>query len=403
MDRSFFSNFRHDDYQRDNFDAFIKAIRFSFGVKSIHITGSNGKTSVANYLAGAYKANNYKVGLFTSPCLYQINEMIRINGEPISDDDFMSIFNKYKKEISKFDLSPFEIETFVALSYFQNSGCDIAIIECGMGGEIDATNIITPILSIITSISLEHTEFLGYTISEITSQKAGIIKENVPVLISDMPEDAMTVIYENAKFNNSKICYLGHYVHDEFSLSGYSFEYGEFGKIELSSLAKYSIDNCVMALESLTILKDQLPYDVELVRKGLKEVFLPTQVEVINQSPLVIVDGAHNQEGMKKLCDVSLLKLIGERPIHVLFACSKDKNLSAMLAVIGETTNDLTITTYDSPRARGEEEYFLFAEDYPFVADAKQLLLDKMNEFPEDCILISGSMEFASYMRQVLK
>ena len=403
MNKSFFANFRNNDYQRDNFDSFIKAIHFDFHIKCIHIAGSNGKTSVANFLAGAYQGAGYKVGLFTSPFLYQANEMIKINSQDISDDDFTAIYNKYKKEIQKHDLSAFEVETFVALTYFQNNNCNIAIIECGMGGEIDATNIVYPILSIITSISLEHTEFLGYTISEISSQKAGIIKENAPILLPDLSEDAMKVISDIAKFNDSKICYLGHYVHEEYSDLGYSFEYGEFGKIEISSLAKYNIENCVMALEALTVLKEQLPFDIEKVKEGIKKVVLPCQCEVIHNNPLVIIDGARNPEGIKKFCDVSLLKLIKERPIHVIFACCKDKNLSGLLAVIGEITNDLTLTTFDNPNAREEDEYFLFLEDYQFSKDAKQLLLDKMNEFPDDCIIITGSLAFVTYMRTLLK
>lgn len=401
MDKTFFEDFRKDDYQRDNFDRFIKAIKFSFNVPSIHIGGTNGKTSVATYLAYGYMGAGYTVGLFTSPYLYNPNEEIRINGKEISDDEFMDIYNEHKKEIRKYDLSAFEVMTFVALSYFQKMGCQIAVIECGMGGEIDATNIITPLLSIITSISLEHTDFLGYSISEITAQKAGIIKENVPVLVPDLSEDAMTVIYETVKINHSRICYLGHFVHDEYHEDGYTFEYGEFGEIKLQSVAKYSILNCVLALEAITILKDKLSFDPIKVREGIQEAFIPCQVEVVSKKPLVIVDGAHNPEAMKRFCDVSLLKVINEKPIHVIFACTKDKNLSGLLAVIGETTRDLTITTFDSPKARGEDEFFLFADDYKYVDNPEELLRQKMEEYPDDCIIITGSQQFAAQMRKL--
>ena len=401
MEKSFFDAFRKDDYQRDNFDKFIKAIKFSFNIPSIHIAGTNGKTSVATFLAHGYMGAGYKVGLFTSPYLYEPNEEIRINNQPISDDDFLSIFNRYKKEVNKFDLSAFEVMTFVALTYFQEQGCQIAIIECGMGGEVDATNIITPILSIITSISLEHTDFLGYTISEISAQKAGIIKENVPVLVPDLSEDAMTVIYETAKLNNAKICYLGHYVHDEYHPDGYTFEYGEFGEIKITSLAKYNVQNCVIALEAICVLKDVMPFEPQKVVDGIKEVVLPCQCEKVNNNPIVIIDGAHNPEGMKAFCDISLLKAIENKPIHVIFACCKDKNLGALLSVIGETTNDLTITTFNHPRARNEEEFFLFAGDYKFVDNPQELLKQKMEEFPDDCFIITGSEYFAAYMRKM--
>lgn len=400
MEKEFFESFRKDDYQRDNFDRFIKAIRFSFNIPAIHIAGTNGKTSTANFIAGGYIRQGYKVGLFTSPYLYSPNEMIKINGQEISDDDFMDIYNKYKKEIKKYDLSAFEVEVFVALSHFQNSHCDLAVIECGMGGEIDATNIITPILTIITSISLEHTEFLGYTISEITAQKSGIFKENVPILVPELPEDAMTVIYETAKLNDAKINYLGHPVQEQLLDDGYSFVYGDFGTVKISSFAKYNIQNTVVALEAISLLREQFPFDTEKVVEGISKVQLPCEVEIVSRNPLVIIDGARNQEAMKKFCDVELLKIIKSRPIHVIFACCKDKNLSALLAVVGETTHDLTITTFDSPRARGEDEYFLFAEDYKFVADPIQLLNDKMQEFPDDCFFITGSLAFAALMRK---
>lgn len=400
MDKSFFESFRKDDYQRDNFDRFLKAVKFSYSVPSIHIGGTNGKTSTATYLAFGYQGAGYKVGLFTSPYLYNPNEEIRINGQDISDDDFMTIFDKYKIEIKKFDLSAFEVMTFVALTYFQNNGCQIAIVECGMGGEIDSTNIIIPVLSIITSISLEHTDFLGYTISEITSQKAGIIKENVPILVPDLPEDAMTVIYETVKLNDSKICYLGHYVQDKYHDDGYTFEYGEFGEVKISSVAKYNIQNCVLALEAMVTLKNQFPFDIEKAKEGIAQAKLLCQTEVVNEKPLVIVDGAHNPEGMKKFCDISLTNVLKGKPIHVIFACCKDKNLGGILSVVGEITNDLTITTFEHPRARGEEEFFLFAEDYKYVGDPIELLKAKMEEFPDDCIIVTGSEYFAAQMRK---
>ena len=403
MDKSFFDNFRTGDYQRENFDRFLDKIKFSYNVKSIHIAGSNGKGSTASYLAMGYIGSGYKVGLFHSPFLNEPNEMISINNIAISDEDFMRIFNSHKKEIEKYDLSGFEIQTFVAFSYFQEQKCDVAIIECGMGGLIDATNIFNPILSIITTISLEHTDYLGYSISEIAEQKAGIIKEETPVLIGDLPEDALTVVSNTAKENKSQICYLGHYVNEEYHDDGYSFEYGRYGKIKIQSVALYSIHDCVMALEAMTILNDQLPINVESTVKAIGEVFMPCRLEVISKNPLIIIDGAHNPEGMKNLCHVSTAKVINGKPIHVIFCCFRDKNLSGMLSYVGEITDDLTLTTFDHPRARTYDEYFLFLGDYPFEENAKELIQKKIQEFPQDAILITGSLAFAAYVRNLFK
>ena len=403
MDKSFFDNFRMGDYQRENFDTFLDKIKFSYKVPSIHIAGSNGKGSTATYLAAGYSGSGYKVGLFHSPFLKSPNEMISIDGKTISDDDFMRIYNSYKKEIDKYDLSAFEIQAFVAFTYFQEQKCDIAIIECGMGGLIDATNVFTPVLSIITTISLEHTDYLGFSISEIAEQKAGIIKPEVPVLIgNDMTEDALTVISNTAKANKSTICYLGHYVNQEYHEDGYTFEYGRYGKIRIKSVGLYSINDCVMALEAMTVLDNQFPIKIEEAVKAIGEVFMPCRMEVYSKKPLIILDGAHNPEAMKKLCDVSLSRVIGLRPIHVIFCCFRDKNLGSMLSYLGEITDDLTLTTFNHPRARTVDEYFLFLGDYQFEENAKELIQKKIQEFPNDAFIITGSLAFAAHVRELL-
>lgn len=401
MDKQFFENFRLGDYQRENFDAFLKAIHFSYSIPSIHVAGTNGKGSTSSYIASIFSENGYKTGLFRSPFLLSPNEMISINQKEISDEDFSSIFEEYKKQISKFDLSAFEIQTFVALTYFERNKCDVAVIECGMGGEIDATNIFVPILSIITSISLEHTDFLGYSISEIASQKAGIIKEEVPVLVGDLSEDAMTVILKTAKNNDSKVCYLSHYVNEQFENNCFTFDYGEYRNIKINSPAKYSIDDCVLAIEAISLLKDRYPLTEEKVLSGIWNNFMPCRMDIIKNNPMVILDGAHNPEAMAKLCESHIYVVTQNKPIHVIFACFRDKNLGNMLASLGAITDDLTITTFNNPRARTQDEYFLFADDYPFEENALELINRKINEFPDDAILITGSLAFSAYVKKL--
>ena len=400
MNNSFFDGFRIGDYQRENFDNFLSKINFHYDIPSIHITGTNGKGSTANYIASMYIANGYKVGLFTSPFFDEPNEMISINGEKISDDDFMAIYSQYKKEIEKYDLSAFEIQTLVALTYFQNNKCDIAVIECGMGGLIDATNVFTPILSIITSVSLEHTDYLGYSISEIAFQKAGIIKDEVPVLLGGLPEEAITVILKKAKECKSKMFYLGHYVNKEYLPDGFSFDYGEIKGLKIESIADYSVNDACLALEAIYTLKDRFIYDEEKVKQGLASISIPCRLEIVNKQPRVIADGAHNPEAIDALCKNTIHNVTEGKPIHVVFACFRDKNLGNMLSTLGAITDDLTMTTFDHPRARKEEEYFLFLGDYKFEEDAKTLIRNKMNEFPDDVILVTGSLAFAALVRR---
>ena len=185
--------FERTDYQRDNFDTFLRKEKFSFVIPSVHVAGTNGKGSTTYYLSSILMKAGYKVGTFISPFFYKVNEMIKVNGQDISDDDLNRLYQEYEKAFKKYDLSPFEIETFLALTYFQKQSCDVCVVECGMGGEYDATNIFEPILSIITTIALEHTEVLGRTLSEIAAHKSGIIYENIPVLLGNIPEEALNM------------------------------------------------------------------------------------------------------------------------------------------------------------------------------------------------------------------
>ena len=389
------------DYQRDNFDSFLKKIKFSFNLPAIHIAGTNGKGSTANYIASIYQSAGYKVGLFTSPELYEINEMIRVNGVEISDQEIKDIISDKKKEINKFELSTFEILTFVAFQHFINSKCDICVIECGMGGEVDATNVFTPILSIITSVSLEHTSFLGKSISEIALNKAGIIKDDVPVLIGDLPEDAVSVISEESKYHNSKIYGVSEAHQPTQTNEGYEFSYGTHYNLHIKSNALYSVNDACLALDAIDILKQQFPVSEDNIHSGLASVSMECRMDILSQDPLTIIDGAHNPEAFEKLSN-SLQKGNFSKNIRVLLASFKDKNVIQMLSIIGSISESITLTTFDHPRARKEEDYFLFVSDYEFVEDPIEAYHKLKELYPEDIILITGSLAFAAYMKKRL-
>ena len=389
-------SFSRNDYQRDNFDAFLHKIGFSFALPAIHITGTNGKGTTTNYIAVIYQYSGYKVGKFTSPALFKINEMITVNNIPINDDDFIRIFNANLKDFQKFDLSAFEIETFIALTYFKEQQCDICVIECGMGGEVDATNVFVPILSIITSISLEHTAFLGHTISEIAEQKCGIIKDKVPLLIDEFDEDALETIYKFTKDRQAPIQFIKKRFETKMTSSGMMLDYHPFGEIQLSSFAIYSTIDAAFALEAVLLLKDRFPYKEDKIQEAMLSVKMPCRFEIVSEKPLVIIDGAHNPEAAKEA--VTAMNGYSRAPVHVIFACFRDKNLGSLLSQFGSLGEDLTLTTFPHPRARKEEEYFLFLGDHPFEEDAIALVKRKMEEFPEDIILITGSLAFAAYM-----
>ena len=384
-----------NDYQRYDFDNFLTKVDFHYKTPSIHISGTNGKGSVATYIANIYIASGYKVGLFTSPHLRNINEMICVNNVSISEKDFIYYFKKYEKLFLKFNLSKFEVETFIALNYFDEQKCDIAIIECGMGGEEDATNIFTPLLSIITSVSLEHTLFLGRSISEIARAKAGIIKKNIPVLIGNLSTDALDVIKEVAFENKSNIFQADQYYDVKYVDNGLLFTYKPYQDLFIPSIANFEIVDATLALEAIKLLLDTFKVNEEGIRNGLNTSHMIARMNIINSHPYVIIDGAHNPEAMETLKQ-SLETLPFIKPIHVIFACFKDKNIERMLAELNFISSDITLTTFDHPRARTYEEYFLFAGEYPFVEDYQKAIVDKMNEFKDDIILITGSLAFAS-------
>lgn len=400
--KTYFEDIQRDDYQRENFDDFLKKVNFKYNVPSIHIAGSNGKGSTANYLANIYRAHGLKVGLFTSPYLNNVNEMININGVDISDEDFISAIKENEKLFDKYSLSPFEIQTFVALNYFSKNGCDLAIIECGMGGEIDATNIFIPIASIITSISLEHTAFLGRSLCEIAYQKAGIIKDEIPVITGILDEEAINTIVEVTKDKNCKLSVAVEAANVVYENNGFNFAYLTYKDLRINSAATYSLKDACIAIETVNKLLDKYPVSEEEIRQGLANTFMPVRMEIVRKSPLIIVDGSHNPEGVLNLTK-SLQNAVENREIHVLFACFKDKNIERMLSYLGEYSSDIVLTTFPNKRARTMDDYFLFLDDYTFKDDAVLALEDFINTYPEDAILITGSLAFAAYMKNKIK
>ncbi len=399
---TYFDKVGHGEYQRDNFDSFLAKVNFAYNIPSIHIAGSNGKGTTANYLAHIYRAQGYKVGLFTSPALQVVNEMININGQDITDDEMIGIINEFSKYIDKYSLSPFEIQTFIALTYFQRNKCDIAIIECGMGGEIDATNIFTPVASVITSISLEHTAFLGRSICEIAYQKAGIIKEEVPVITGILDEEAINTIVEVAKENKSQLSVAVDPAKVVYENKGFNFAYGTLADLRINSAATYSLKDACIALEVVNKLNERFPVSEESIKSGLANTYMPVRMEILKEKPLLIVDGSHNPEGINNLVK-SLQNVAQNREIHVLFACFRDKNIERMIAYLGEYSKDIVLTTFPHERARTEAEYFLYMEDHAFKEDALAALNEMIAAYPDDCILVTGSLAFAAYIKHNMK
>ena len=385
-------------YEREEWDRFVKKTKLNIEIPFIHITGSNGKGSSANYLYEVYKAAGYKVALFSKPYLKKPNEMIRIDGKDISDDDFARIFSQRENEFRKFGLSSFEVETAMAFDYFNEQKPDLAIIECGMGGETDSTNLsdAKPALSIITTVSLEHTAFLGRTTSELARNKAAIIKDKCPVLVGPMDEDLIKVIRDIAERRDSEFFQVDAYHNSHYEAPYLYFDYRPYQKLQLLTPALYQLKNASVVVEATKILNEKFPVTEEAVRKGLLSSPLPCRFE---RHRNIFIDGAHNPQAINELVE-SLIPLSGEKPIHVVFASFRDKNIAVELPRIGRDAAEIVLTTFDSKRARDESDYFLYAEDYSYNPDYKLAISDFLIKYPDDIILITGSLAFANLARE---
>ncbi len=292
--------------------------------KSIHIGGTNGKGSCSHMLSSILQEANYKVGLYTSPHLVDFRERIKINGDMISKDSVSKFMHENFDFFESNNLSFFEMTVGLAFDYFSKNKVDIAIIEVGMGGRLDSTNIINPILSIITNISLDHTKFLGSNISDISKEKAGIIKENIPVVIGETQQEISPIFTDIAKSKNSEIIFADHFIYDIYNcdLKG-----------------DYQKKNIKTVLKSTEILKN-LDYQINdsHINTGLSNVSNNTGLQgrwqVIQRKPMIISDTAHNEAALRDV--ISQLTKMEYSELHFIIGFSNDKNLKKISKIFPE-------------------------------------------------------------------
>ncbi|HOF65687.1 MAG: Mur ligase family protein [Bacillota bacterium] len=380
-------------YERRSYDKFLKEVNFSFDKPAIHIGGTNGKGSVTAFLVNAYLEEGYLVGAFNSPHLDQINEMITLKGVPISDEALIHYINKYYEKIIKYNLTFFEIMTIAALSYFTDMNVDIAIIEVGMGGLMDATNIFTPILSIITSINLEHTQYLGNSLAEIARHKGGIIKEKTPVLLGYTNKEAENVIKNISLQKQAPFLKPSLPFNVEVNLGGLTFSYNEIQNIYLPNIfATYEARDASIAIEAIKILSKVFPVDEKNLKKGFAKTVIPARFTIVSSKPLIIVDGAHNPAAAMKL--VNSVRAFTNKKVDLIFASFRDKDVDGELQIYSMLCNSINLTTFNHPRAKQKDEYFY--SQFPFYENYRDLIKDKMSKLGEDeVLLITGSLAFA--------
>ena len=294
--------------------------------KSIHIGGTNGKGSCSHMLSSILQEANYKVGLYTSPHLFDFRERIKINGDMISKDSVLKFMHENFDFFESNNLSFFEMTVGLAFDYFSKNKVDIAIIEVGMGGRLDSTNIINPILSIITNISLDHTRFLGSNIFDIAKEKAGIIKENIPLVIGETQQEISPIFNDIAKSKNSEIIFADHHIYDNY---------------DSDLKGNYQKKNIKTVLKSTEILK-QLDYKINdsHIKTGLNNVSNNTGLQgrwqVIQRKPMIICDTAHNEAALREV--ISQLMDMEYSDLHFIIGFSNDKNLKKISKIFPENS-----------------------------------------------------------------
>lgn len=313
-------------------------------ITAIHIAGTNGKGSTSNILAAIFQEAGYKTGLYTSPHYVDFRERIRINGAMISQQSVIDFVKLIKPAIDKIQPSFFEITVAMSFYYFAKEKIEIAIIETGLGGRLDSTNIINPILSVITNISLDHTDMLGNTIPEIAFEKAGIIKQNIPVVIGEKHNESTPVFEKKANECNSKIYYAEDNI--QLTLINQNFEYQKFivkknneiliEELVTDLLGSYQNKNIRTALAALQIIKNDFKLSNKVVKNALKKVKKITQfqgrLQLLKKDPIILADAAHNEDGIKKLLEY--LAQFGFENITFIIGFVKDKNIDKILDLL---------------------------------------------------------------------
>lgn len=374
--------------------------------KSIHVAGTNGKGSVSHMLASIFQEAGYKVGLYTSPHLIDFRERIKINGKPISEESVCHFVEKHKTDFQKIKPSFFEMTVGLAFDYFAIEKVDIAIIEVGMGGRLDSTNVITPILSIITNIGFDHTQFLGDTISKIALEKAGIIKNQIPVVIGETDAESKIIFNDKAKTTNSPILFADE-VFQIYDLEPDSLFYkrikaqlkSEKINIETPLSGDYQIKNIATTLCSIELIKKQSVFNItsNSITKGIKNVLTNTDFkgrwQKLQENPLVICDTGHNAHGLS--ITISKLLRIPATKLHIVIGTVNDKDIDEILKLFPNHA-EYYFCKANIPRALDAHVllnkaalFNLQGKSFNNVSEAIKSALSKAK--PSDVIFIGGS------------
>jgi len=370
----------------------------------VHVTGTNGKGSTIAFMRELFVAHGKKVGTFTSPHIISIHDRICINGQPIADEDFVRIANQVK-EMEKTllethdQLSFFELLTLIALVYFREQGVDLVLLEVGIGGLLDTTNVVTGEIAVVTSIGLDHQETLGDSLEEIAEQKAGIFKVGKKAVIAKFAPEAELVCQKRARELAVELYQAG----GDFTLNAgdFSSSLASFSKLEISLEGAYQQENAALALQSFLLFMESREEKVEeeLVRQALQETYWAGRLERIR--PQIYLDGAHNLPALTRLVEFLQEKIQQGYQVRILFGALKRKDYQGMLGYLSEQLPqvELKVTGFDYQGSLDEKDvegYDLIFSYGDFIREFEEKAKD------QDLLFVTGSLYFISEVRASL-
>lgn len=388
------------------------------GLQVVHVAGTNGKGSVCKYIGSILQRAGYSVGLYLSPHVERFSERILVNAQEIPDEELVRLIAQVRPVVEEMRRSGkpptyFEIVTALAFVYFKSRAVDYAVVEVGLGGRFDATNVVVPLVSVITNISLEHTDILGKDIASIASEKAGIVKEGVPVVTAAMGA-AFEVIQQIAGERQAPMVHIDPTMWSRLSKQDFTQAFviqGSFKeyRVKTSLLGKHQGENIAVAIAAVEQLQTRGVYISDNdIHEGIATVSHPGRMEVISREPIVLLDGAHNPDGMRMLA-TTLKEDFSSHKVIIVLGILKDKDVTTMLSAIVPCADDIVVTKSKNPRASDPlvlkqmiENIDRHKKVHVEESIPSALTLARRIAHPNDVICVSGSLFTVGEARQYL-
>ena len=363
--------------------------------KTIHVAGTNGKGSTAAIINSILIANGYKVGLYTSPHLINFNERIRVNGVTITDEEIISFMKHVEPAINEIKSTFFEVTTAMAFYHFSNNDVDIAIIETGLGGRLDSTNVVNPSLTVMTPISLDHRDILGDTIEKIAKEKAGIIKKGVPLISANQVNNVSKILEKRVKKKESVMHICPNPESVKLSSDGTSFEVNG-NNFNTSLIGKHQAQNATLAIATINLFNSDISY--EIIDKGLRNVYWPGRLQLVSDK--IYYDVAHNEDGIKSVLN-NLKRMFPTSKLYGLLCLKGDKEIDCIAESIKSQFEMLFVSTSKDgllmePEKLSRELHNLKVDNFPSSDISSSISKIKKVRKPDDVILIFGSHYIAN-------